>query len=310
MDPGKPGDEVLDFMGLEKPPVVSTDSDGRYFKLRAGKLGSLDAGAPVYFRQIQVGQVASYQMKPDGTSIDIDIFIKAPHDARINQNTRFWNASGLDLKADTTGVRIKTESLTTLLTGGIAFETPANLVSGGPVDNQKHVFTLHESYDQIGEMVYADRVYFVSYFDGTVRGLNVGAPVEFGGIKIGEVVDVKLEFDPKAVSFRIPVLAFIEPERIDILGEATAEDNEILAELVSKGFRAQLRTGVLLTGQLYVNLGIYPDAKAEKLHYASGYPVLPTVPRMKSDITQWKAKSTCMICMRLSCTCWASITRS
>lgn len=285
MDPGKPGDSISEFKGLESPPVVSADSAGTFFKLRAEKLGSIDAGAPVYFRQIKVGQVADYEMRPDGTAINIRIFIEAPHDERINQNTRFWNASGLDIKADAIGVRINTESLTSLLTGGIAFETPANLVPGGPVDSKVHVFTLYERYDQIGEPIYADRVYFVSYFDGTVRGLNVGAPVEFGGIKIGEVVDVKLEFDPQAVSFRIPVLSFIEPERIDIIGEATAEDNEILAELVRKGFRAQLRTGVLLTGQLYVNLGIYPDAKAEKLNYASGYPVLPTLPEPVQEIT-------------------------
>ncbi len=285
MDPGKPGEEVRHFKGLETPPVVSMDTAGSYFKLRAERLGSLNPGAPVYFRQIKVGQVVSYQMPPDGKAVEVRIFIQAPHDERVNQNTRFWNASGMDLKVDTTGVRINTESLMALLDGGIAFETPANFVSGGPVDPQRHVFTLYESYDRIGENIYANRFYFVAVFDGSVRGLSVGAPVEFRGIKVGEVVDVRLEFNAKKASFRIPVLCYAEPERIDILGGAPGNSKEVLARLVKKGLRAQLRTGVLLTGQRYVNLSIHADAKPEELHYGAGYPELPTVPEPVQEIT-------------------------
>lgn len=285
MDPGKPGEARRLFKGLEVPPPVSMDAPGGYFRLRANKLGSLVVGSPVYYRQIKVGQVVSYQMQADGKAIDIRIFVQSPHDERVNQNTRFWNASGLDLKVDTTGIRINTESLVALLDGGIAFETPANLIAGGPVDPQKHVFTLYQSHDQIGEPVYAQRIYFVAFFDGSVRGLNVGAPVEFRGIKIGEVVDIKLEFNPNDVTFRLPVLCYVEPGRIDIVGKRETDDRTILAELVQKGLRAQLRTGVLLTGQLYVNLSIYPNAEQAKLGYVGNVPELPTVPEPVQGIT-------------------------
>ncbi len=285
MDPGKKGDSQRHFVGLEKPPVVKMDSAGTYFNLRAEKLGSLNPGSPVYYRQIEVGQVVSYQMQERGGAIDIRIFISAPHDERVNQNTRFWNASGLDFTMDTNGVRIKTESILTLLEGGVAFETPANQIDGGPVDSRRHVFILYDNYDQIDEPVYTRRVYFVAYFDETVRGLNIGAPVEFRGIKIGEVVDVNLEFNMRDVTFRIPVLCYIEPERIKVTSENEASESEILSELVHKGMRAQLRTGVILTGQLYVNLSIYPNAKPEKLRYVSGYPELPTVPEPVAEIT-------------------------
>jgi paraquat-inducible protein B len=284
MDPGQEGENKRNFVGLEEPPVVKMDSAGTYFHLRAEKLGSLNLGSPVYFRQIKVGQVAGYQMQPKGGAIDIRIFVQSPHDERVNQNTRFWNASGLDFAMDTNGVRVKTESILTLLDGGVAFETPANMVSGGPVDNDKHVFVLYDNYDQIDEPVYTRRVYFMAYFDETVRGLNVGAPVEFRGIKIGEVVDVNLEFNMRDVTFRIPVLCYIEPERIKVISENVASEDELLAELVRKGLRAQLRTGVILTGQLYVNLSIYPDAKPEKLRYVYGYPELPTVPEPVTEI--------------------------
>jgi paraquat-inducible protein B len=285
MDPGKNGSSQRQFVGLEMPPVVKVDSAGSYFNLRARKLGSLNPGSPVYFRQIKVGQVVSYQLQEKNGGIDIRVFVSAPHDERVNQNTRFWNASGLDFALDTSGVRIKTESILTLLEGGIAFETPANRVDGGPVDSDRHVFILYDNYDQIDDPVYTRRVYFLAYFDETVRGLNIGAPVEFRGIRIGEVVDVNLEFNPRDVTFRIPVLCYVEPERIKVTTENNADETEILSELVRKGMRAQLRTGVLLTGQLYVNLSIYPDAKPEKLRHVNGYPELPTVPEPVTEIT-------------------------
>jgi paraquat-inducible protein B len=285
MEPGRKGPEVRQFKGLAEPPLVTLDMPGRYFNLRAAKLGSLDVGAPVYYRQIKVGQVVNYHMKADGSAVEVQIFIEAPNDQRVNRNTRFWNASGVNVDVSASGVRINTESLVTLLEGGIAFETPANLVQGGPVDEKRHVFTLYPSHEQINEPVYAEKVYFISYFDETVRGLAVGAPVEFRGIKIGEVADIRLEFNPEEASFRIPVLSYIEPERIVMTGRGEASDKDIWAKLVKKGLRAQLRTGVLLTGQLYINLDIHPEAKPEELRIASGYPVLPTVPEPVQEIT-------------------------
>jgi len=290
MDPGKEGDEVRHFAGLETPPVVALDTAGTYFNLRAAKLGSIDIGAPVYFRQIKVGQVVHFEMEPDGRAVNVTVFIRAPHNERVNQNTRFWNASGLDVTVDPNGVRIDTQSILTLIEGGIAFETPTNLGSGGPVDAKRHIFTLFASYDRINEPTFARKLYFLAYFDGTVRGLTVGAPVEFRGIKIGEVIDLKLQFNADDTSFRIPVLCAIEPDRIELKGEdvdfggGKADEIAMIAKLVHKGLRAQLRTGVLLTGQLYVNLDIYPDADPAEMGHVGEYPTLPTVPEPVQEI--------------------------
>ncbi len=285
MEPGRQGPEKRQFKGLSSPPVVTLDMPGHYFNLRAVKLGSLDVGSPVYYRQIKVGQVVKYGMMPDGSAVEVQIFIEAPNDQRVNRNTRFWNASGVNVNVSASGVRINTESLATLLEGGIAFETPANLVPGGPVDAKRHVFTLYPSHEQINEPAYAKKVYFISYFDETVRGLAVGAPVEFRGIKIGEVADIRLEFNPEQASFRIPVLSYIEPGRIVMAGRGEASSRDIWAKLVKKGLRAQLRTGVLLTGQLYISLDLHPKAKPAQLHVSAGYPVLPTVPEPVQEIT-------------------------
>ncbi|MGD8846098.1 MAG: MlaD family protein [Desulfobacteraceae bacterium] len=290
MEPGSQGKEESHFVGLEKPPVVTQDTAGTYFKMRAAKLGSIDIGAPVYFRQINVGQVVDYAMEPRGTGINVKVFIRSPHDRRVNQNTRFWNASGLDVTVDPNGVRIDTQSILTLLQGGIAFETSIQLGEGGEVDPDKHIFTLFASYDKISEPTFAHKVHFLAYFDGTIRGLTVGAPVEFRGIKIGEVIDLKLQFNTNDDSFRIPVLCSIEPDRIEPIGDnaqlgsGKSAETDMIARLVAKGLRAQLRTGVLLTGQLYINLDIYPDAESAAMGFAGDYPILPTVPEPVQEI--------------------------
>jgi paraquat-inducible protein B len=290
MEPGGSGEEKSHFVGLEKPPVVTLDTAGTYYKLRAAKMGSIDIGAPVYFRQIKVGQVVHYEMEPLGGAVKVNVFIRSPHDERVNQNTRFWNASGLDVTVDPNGVRIDTQSILTLLQGGVAFETPTRLGAGGPVDADKHIFTLFASHDQVAEPSFRRKVYFLAYFDGTIRGLAKGAPVEFRGIKIGEVIDLKLQFNTDDDSFRIPVLCAIEPDRIEPIGGDTNLDTDqsadagMMARLVAKGLRAQLRSGVLLTGQLYINLDIHPDAESATLGYAGEYPILPTVPEPVQEI--------------------------
>jgi paraquat-inducible protein B len=141
MDPGKPGKTVRSFKGLETPPIVTTDLPGRHFMLRAERLGSLDIGKPVYFRQIQVGQVVAYELQKDGQAIDIKIFIHAPHHESVRKNTRFWNAGGLDVSVDAGGIKVNTESFVTIMIGGIAFETPMDS-DPGPAAQEEEVFRL------------------------------------------------------------------------------------------------------------------------------------------------------------------------
>ncbi len=283
-EPGTNGAPTETFVGLENPPSVTIDTPGSQYNLRAQRLGSLDIGSPVYYRQIKVGQVVGYAMTADGSAVDIQIFVQAPHNEQVRRNTRFWEASGLNVTLDTSGVRIDTESVMSMLIGGIGFEIPANQPSEEPA-TEGDVFTLYESRDQVEAPVYAQRNYMLAYFNESVRGLNKGAPVEFSGIKVGEVVDVRLEFDEKKLAFRIPVLMAIEPERIAVKGDLKINRTELVSKLVAKGLRAQLRTGVLLTGQLYVNLSMFPELPPQQVAHAGSYPVIPTVPGAAEEIT-------------------------
>jgi paraquat-inducible protein B len=284
MDPGMEGEPARRFKGLEMPPVVTTGMPGRNFLLRASSLGSLDIGAPVYYRQIKVGQVIGYELEDDGRSLSIKIFVNAPHDKLVHTNTRFWNASGFDLKLDAGGLKLNTESLVSIMMGGIAFDTPTSLEASGPAGDDQ-VFRLYETRSSIFERTYIEKSYFILHFEGSIRGLTVGAPVEFRGIKIGQVADIKPEWDFETLSPNITVLIETEPERWENVGQQRVDSKSELETLVAKGLRAQLKTGSLLTGQLFVDLDFHPDSPEAQVKYEGKFPELPTIPAPLQLIT-------------------------
>jgi paraquat-inducible protein B len=277
MDPGKEGEPDRTFKGLEIPPLITTGMPGSEFLLRATTLGSLDSGDPVYYRQIQVGQVISYELHKKGQHLIIKIFINAPHHKLVKTNTRFWNSSGFDLKLDAGGLKLNTESLASIMMGGVAFDTPTSLEAGRPAEPD-HLFRLYETRESIFERTYTEKLHYILHFQGSIRGLTVGAPVEFRGIKIGQVVDIKAEFDQKTLTPRITVLVETEPQRWKSLGESNVDHKTEIETLVAKGLRAQLKTGSLITGQLFVDIDIHPDAPKAQVKYEQKFPELPTIP--------------------------------
>lgn len=294
-NPASDGVSRQAFSGLEKPPVLTGSLPGSHFILQSASLGSLDLGSPVYYRGIKVGRVVDYNFDTTADSIQLKVFINAPFHEKVRQHTRFWNASGVDFTVDATGVKLDTQSLVSILLGGITFDIPHDRPTAQAEENS--VFQLYENYHSSTEESYAIKRYYWLYFNQTVRGLSAGAPVEIKGIKVGEVVNIELQFDLRTEDYRIPVLIMIEPERINALitregkvvknEEASSQilalqqDDQVnkrIQLLVDKGLRAQLKTGNLLTGQLYVDLDFYRDAMPEKLAIENGYQVLPTMP--------------------------------
>jgi paraquat-inducible protein B len=284
MDPGKSGKPTRHFKGLEIPPVVTTGLPGQHFVLKANRLGSLDIGSPIYFRQIKVGQVVGYHLEKGGQMVRLRGFVNAPHHELVRKNTKFWNAGGLDVTLDASGIRIRTESFVTLMLGGIAFDIPANAEPGAPA-HENDVFILYESHEDIYEKAAAELNHFILQFEGSVRGLAVEAPVEFRGIKIGEVTEIKAIFDQETLTPLIVVYIKTDPGVWQVVGETTLGENDEMEMLVAKGLRAQLKTGSLLTGQLFVDLDFHPDAPPADVKYDGKYPELPTVPAPLEMIT-------------------------
>lgn len=287
IDPGRVGEPRSDFTGLEETPMVNADAPGAYFVLKADGLGSLDVGSPVYYRQIKVGQVVGYGFDEGGKAVDIKVFVNTPHDQQITTNTRFWNASGINLKMDAAGIKLATESLASIVSGGIAFDLPPHSLPGDAVPANA-VFELYPSKDATSEEKFQLKDSWLLYFNQSVRGLTVGAPVEFRGIKIGEVSSIALEFNRPNLAFRTPVVLSIEPERIfgrDL--ELTVEDGHaILKDFIAHGLRGILKNGNLLTGQLLIDFDFYPAEPVRKLTFEQGTPVLPTKQTELQEMTE------------------------
>ena len=191
---GKSHEEWRSFTVLDTPPFIAGGQPGRQFVLKAAKLGSLDVGAPVYYRCLLAGQVSAHNLSADGRTIEIKIFVNAPYDQRVVSETRFWNKSGIDVSVGANGLDVRTESLLALLAGGIAFDVPPLETTLQPIAANT-AFTLHD--DQATAMkqpdAFAQR--YVLFFDESLRRLSVGAPVTLFGLQSGEVVDIGLDFD-------------------------------------------------------------------------------------------------------------------
>ncbi len=275
IDPVREGKRARSFRGLEVPPVVTADQPGKQFVLHSYQAGALAVGTPLYFRKIRVGEVVASELDPSEEFVTTRIFVNAPYDERVRSGTRFWNASGIDVSLGADGVRVDTESLVSILVGGIAFETVGDGGAPAPPDT---VFALYPSREETQREVYTQKAHYLLHFDQSVRGLKVGAPVEFRGIQVGQVRDLKLEWDAATDRIRIPVLVEIEPERMgNIAGRDAAARREALDGMVKAGMRAQLKSGSLLTGQLLVDLDMHEGAEAAQIVWNDPYPEFPTV---------------------------------
>jgi paraquat-inducible protein B len=288
VDPGKPGKPATMFTGLEEPPIVTTGLPGRHFILESERRGSIEVGAPIYYRQIRAGEVVAYSLAERGTKIVSKIFVHAPYHEFVKQTTRFWVASGVDIRLNAQGIQVDTESLVSILVGGIGFDSFRDNSDPEEPAEENATFKLYANRELAREKIYSTKNHFVLLFEESVRGLSPGAPVEFRGIPIGQVIDVKSEFDFKMSKVKIPVIAAVEPERISFIGKLPdgVSREGLVDYLVERGLRAQLRTGNLLTGQSYVALDFFPNAKPAGLVRGGkyGYTEFPTTPTQLEEI--------------------------
>lgn len=274
----KPGDgpRQKDFTGLTAPPLLKGHVQGKQFILETSDLGSMRPGTPVHFHGINVGEVLSHALSEDADAIRLTIFINAPYDQFVRKNTRFWIDSGIDLSAGADGFKVRTGPLISLLSGGIAFRVDAK-DTVKDIQSGNTLFQLYETYEQSTQIVYKNTLRYVMYFNGSVRGLTEGAPVQLRGIPVGSVTNISLELDKKTAEIRIPVMVELEPDRIKQINHQTnISDKDIMAQLIKKGLRAQLQTGSLLTGQLLVDLDFHPKSKIVTTANDSIYPEFPT----------------------------------
>lgn len=286
-DVGESNEPQDDFTGLEAPPAVNHGALGRSFMLHTDDLGSLDVGSPIYFRRIQVGRVSSYALDKDGKGVSVQIFVDGPNDRFVSRSSRFWNASGVDLSVGANGLKLNTQSLASVLAGGVAFQDPP-----GPHDStpalEDTTFKLFGDRDTAMAPPDGEPHYIRMRFQQSVRGLAVDAPVEFLGINFGKVVSVRLDYDEKTQKFPVLVGAVVYPQRLgtaydklEALARARGENGDLslmIGRLVAHGLRAQARSGNLLTGQLYIAFDFVPHAAKVDFDPDAKPLTMPTAP--------------------------------
>jgi paraquat-inducible protein B len=275
------------FVGLEVPPIVTSDVPGREFVLHASDLGSLGIGSSVFFRHIPAGQVVGYALDPGGTGVTIKIFINAPFDIYVTDATRFWQASGVDMSITSEGVKLRTESLTSILEGGVAFQALAGVTA--PRAAADTAFALYEDQDRALRPTESEIDAFVMYFGGNLRGLSAGAPVELQGIIVGEVKSVDVVYDPRAGALAFPVVVDLYPQRLRGRRQQHADESgsrEMIDKLVAHGLRAEIKTGNLLTGQQFISLDMHRDAPREQVAWTAQPAVFPTISSGLDDLQE------------------------
>jgi len=271
------------FTGLENPPALSHGPHGRELQLHAARAGSLSVGAPVYFRQFQVGRVIDENLLPDG-STRVSVFVEAPYDGFLKPVTRFWNASGIDVRLGADGLSVQTESLAAVLAGGLAFDDgPTEAVAA---ENMPGEFTLYKNETEAMAPPDGDPRYIRMRFAQALRGIDVGAPIEFVGVNIGSVVAVDLGYDFQNKTFPVIVTAKVYPRRMGqayevLAAQGKTESEETLAAfvgtMVNRGLRAQPRSASLLTGKLYIALDFLPASPRAAFDSSIRPLELPTV---------------------------------
>jgi paraquat-inducible protein B len=263
------------FIGEQDPPVLQAWAKGTTFKLQSKRLGSISLGSPVFFRDLDVGTVLGWELGDLANNVTIHAFVRAPYDQYVHDDTSFWNASGLSIKLTGGGISVEMESLRALLLGGIAFDTPSD--STQPVAQADHKFPLYASLELARSAGFGHQLQLLSYFPGSVAGLEVGADVTLNGLKIGEVTDVSLVYDPRKDRIVVPVHYRVEAGRISNIAVAQGlAPGTLAAEMVKRGMRATLQSPSLITGGKIIALERIADAPPAELERDGDVFVVPT----------------------------------
>lgn len=293
IDPGSRGNRETNFKGLDRAPVITSTTSGREYLLRSDRLGNVSRGTPVIYRGIRVGKILGRKLSSDRKFVELIAFVESPYDDLVQEGTKFWDAGGINVSVSTDGIELGAASMQALLSGSIEFRTPRDLQATW-VAEEGHEFVLYENKKSMKEAKFTEKFTYILYFDGSVSGLEVGASVEFKGMKIGSVKEINLVVDRETADYFLPVVIDIEPQRVksvgskdEILSLVEEEKNrlQVFKSLIDRGLKGRLKSANFLTGKLIVDLDLFPEKLPRYIAYDDRYPEIPTVPTELEEIT-------------------------
>ena len=313
VEPGA-GEPARRFEGLDRRPPIPRSAPGKRFVLQTERLGALRVGSPVFLKELPAGEVTGFAVAerpelgdgamfcdraapaaettaaaaPDPGFL-VEIYVREPYAGLVYTDSHFVNASGVAMDVEGRQLRVQIQSLSALIAGGVAFgqvRGPDDARTPAPDCRRFPLFA------DLGAARSANlatrRTPVLLYFEGAVGGLEVGAPVTFRGLDIGEVTEVDLTVDvDDAGTFTIPVTVELFEDAIGFSDQARAGmDDRAFAEwLIASGLRARLAVANIVTGALAVQFEVDPDAAPAELRYVDGVPVLPTRPSSLDELT-------------------------
>ncbi len=264
------------FSGMEQPPMLEPGNPGHHFQLTAPRLGALSIGSPVFFRDVDVGKVVDWRLARDAGSVMLDIFVSAPYDRWVHDDSRFWNTSGVTVKLAPEGIKLQVDSVKAALLGGITFDT-SNPTEQSLASSDGHGFKLYPDADLAKSSTAPRRASLATYMTGSVGGLGVGAPVMLMGLRIGDVTSVEPQFDNDTNQPRVRVAFTVQLGIVKPAGRKSPPHfPEGWRVLVKDGLRTHLEGGNLITGQKMLSLKIDADAAPAGLGEEEGTLIIPS----------------------------------
>ncbi|MFT5757895.1 MAG: paraquat-inducible protein B [Alteromonadaceae bacterium] len=292
----------FEFIALKEPPATPPGTPGLHITLNSNDQFAYSKGDPIIYKGLTVGQFESIYFNFDERVVYYNAFIKAPYHQLVTTNTKFWDVSGLRMDLTADGLSVQTGNIETMLTNGVTFDVPKGMEKGEEIIERTD-FDIYANYKAADDERYKNSIEYVVLVSNTIRGLNVGAPVEYRGVLMGHVTSVNLLaqknndrtqlFDDE---IKIPILVSLQPGRVGL------PDNEVGVRLMKQqhqlwikdGLRASLKTGSLLTGSLFIDFQHYPNLNQEEEKTAqsqfensqySEYTIIPSVDDEFSQIT-------------------------
>lgn len=292
MAPGQ-GPPTLEFVGSEDPPVTGLEAEDLKLVLTSDDVGSLGPGSPILYHGKAIGEVEDTVFVDEGHHVDIHVRVEQRYRDLVTTDSRFWNMSGLRLSYTAEGVDLELASLATLAIGGVAMDTPEH--SAGEAAPPGRRFPLWERRGQWNEPSRDQGIDYVLYFDDSVRGLGVDAPVAFRGYQVGHVIGIELVRDADTRELLVAVRMRIEPHRIRLMENVEDPTEEVarqeIERFIGEGFRASLATGSYLSGALYVAIERVEDAPPFVPRGRNqGLPDLPEFPTVRGGLSVLMAK--------------------
>lgn len=282
--PGSSEEEASEFKVDELPPITAMGQQGLRLKLIGRNSKMIGVGSPVLYENHIVGTVESSKFNPTTQNVEYSIFVQSPNEKLIQSNSEFWLDSGVNVRLDGGGVKIDSAPLSAILSGAISFTTPATAVGQNvQAASNNQEFTIHNSRAEIENQPSERTLYYVAFFKQSIRGLDVGAPVEYKGIRIGTVAQVPYFQDGDSHKLLqngwIPVRLRIDPnlmEQGDVAQSREYWQQQVQAAL-NHGLIATLANNNLILGSKMVELVENPSVQTVKPHTQyDGHTVIAT----------------------------------